>query len=482
MKIQGKIAFSIALVLSLTLVVSVVSKVPGLKSKADNADELKYFDANFFDYEQSTNSYDKNDKAKLLFGRQNPGQADSEHNTWRTETEYKVVQGLVNNTLADGTVALNGKAAISGQKQVTLFDTKDAGTFRNSYKFPFKKNTAGYYEYDSDMTHVEITTPNENMKRLSGKTEYGFMPLNKIDANKKNGSGQYQVSNPNYYFGMSMAIEFVMPENGCVDGKDMEFNFSGDDDMWVYIDNNLVLDLGGVHTAVDGKINFAKGTVTTTGNHLENGAYQTCKKDVVKQCSYLKNLTTNQAHKLQIFYLERGASVSKCKITFRLEDPKPAKIDTPVTPVVTPQPTVEPTKQPQTPTITPTVEPTKEVVVEPTKQPEVVPTKEPIVEPTNKVEEPEETVEPVVMPATTEEEDDDNEYVAPAKEKEVPVVEEEKEEEKEPAVVKAVKGILPQTGTLEEYIFYIVGGLLIAGGISLVILQRMKVKKTDENY
>ena len=60
---------------------------------------------------------------------------------------------------------------------------------------------------------------------------------------------------------MTMGINFNVPADGKVNGKDMVFEFKGDDDVWVYIDDVLVLDIGGTHGAQSGTINFATGEI-----------------------------------------------------------------------------------------------------------------------------------------------------------------------------------------------------------------------------
>lgn len=64
------------------------------------------------------------------------------------------------------------------------------------------------------------------------------------------------------WFGMSMSFDFYMPADGKINGEDMIFQFLGDDDVFVYIDGVLVLDIGGTHGANSGSINFATGDVT----------------------------------------------------------------------------------------------------------------------------------------------------------------------------------------------------------------------------
>ena len=121
----------------------------------------------------------------------------------------------------------------------------------------------------------------------------------------------------NFWFGMSIEINFYLPHtpgsrlangeygNQDIYGGDMHFKFTGDDDVWVLVDGKLVLDLGGLHGRESGDINFSTGIVTING--------------VVNQAlsNTLKTIQTGE-HTLQLYYLERGSSMSNCAIYFNL--------------------------------------------------------------------------------------------------------------------------------------------------------------------
>ena len=128
----------------------------------------------------------------------------------------------------------------------------------------------------------------------------------------------------NFYFGLYGVADFYQPVGGQVNGEDMIFEFTGDDDMVVYIDGVLVLDLGGIHDAQSGSINFATGEVKYTNR--KQGETLTWHKHTIHD----KFAATNQLgstrwkgdttfadgtqHKIQIFYMERGAGASNLKI------------------------------------------------------------------------------------------------------------------------------------------------------------------------
>lgn len=127
-----------------------------------------------------------------------------------------------------------------------------------------------------------------------------------------NGSAADHVQT-NYWFGMSVDLQFYLPEtpgqrdadgnygNQDIYGKDMHFKFTGDDDVWVFMDGELVLDLGGIHGMESGDINFATGVVTVNG----------------VQTSTLSGVAAGE-HTLTVYYLERGASLSNCALYFNL--------------------------------------------------------------------------------------------------------------------------------------------------------------------
>ena len=121
----------------------------------------------------------------------------------------------------------------------------------------------------------------------------------------------------NFWFGMSVDISFYLPNvpgttvpeggygNKDIYGKDMHFQFSGDDDVWVMVDDTLVLDLGGIHGMESGDINFSTGVVTINGVVNETLS------------NNLKSISAGE-HTLRLYYLERGSSMSNCAIYFNL--------------------------------------------------------------------------------------------------------------------------------------------------------------------
>lgn len=133
----------------------------------------------------------------------------------------------------------------------------------------------------------------------------------------------------NHHFGMSMTTEFVQPTNGkTTKNEDMIFEFSGDDDVWVYIDDVLVGDLGGIHEKATLDINFATGGVHVGHVDNANDPEKTIQDTTIRAMFEAAGADTTNffgntflgstKHTLSFFYLERGAGASNMSLKFNL--------------------------------------------------------------------------------------------------------------------------------------------------------------------
>ncbi len=155
-----------------------------------------------------------------------------------------------------------------------------------------------------------------------------WMPFNSTQS--INGEG-----NCDYHFGMRTTIPFTMTANGKMNpnddtSEDITFSFSGDDDVWIFIDGQLVIDLGGIHNRLDATINFAENSWSISESNTSNVAVADYNRAAISGTVFNDGSTTgtlNQtretfaatdSHELTIFYLERGAGSSNCKIQFNL--------------------------------------------------------------------------------------------------------------------------------------------------------------------
>lgn len=122
---------------------------------------------------------------------------------------------------------------------------------------------------------------------------------------------------------MNLGADFYMPEDNKVNNQDMVFDFTGDDDVWVFIDGVLVLDLGGIHDALHGSINFATGAITYDTDPSYGQPAGTISQ-AFANAGKAWDSTPYKTHHLSFFYLERGDGGSNCKIRFNLPV-KPSK-------------------------------------------------------------------------------------------------------------------------------------------------------------
>ena len=226
----------------------------------------------------------------------------------------------------------------------------------------------GYWYYDSDLNFAQFTPsgdsgtftlqhPRFEWEGTKGGVSYNladpdvtmnkgegsFMPFNTLTRNKSwqrdagiarvpyvNDQDQLVASGSNagvwgyglnqaddYLFGLDITVDsFLMPRNGQVANpktgelEDMIFDFVGDDDVWVYIDGKLALDLGGIHDAASGSINFHTGEITVNGEVQEESLWNLMGEDF-RESPY-------ESHTLKFFYLERGAGSSNCRIRYNM--------------------------------------------------------------------------------------------------------------------------------------------------------------------
>ena len=238
-------------------------------------------------------------------------------------------------------------------------------------------NESGYFEYDSTQNFAHLNADGTfkvydqlgaigDNQGVNGTGLHGqFMPYDDLtpgkycsftnqtdvlanelsDVDPRKGEKLYNIGNKkdvDYFFGMEMSASFTQTASGLdAWGHDIIFEFSGDDDFWFYVDGELVLDLGGVHSAMAGSINFRTGVVKSSRG--DSTLYEIFKKNYKARnpektseevTAYLdeifeKNSDGNYVfkdysnHEMKMFYMERGAGSSNLHMRFNLAAVKP---------------------------------------------------------------------------------------------------------------------------------------------------------------
>lgn len=264
-------------------------------------------------------------------------------------------QGLVANKLVNGKMVdpknpsvvlpyFSGEAIHPYNTAGEIDENKNLSEYYNDLQFPFKqtmdKNGVITYSYDSGSDyavyydfdkksfyesdqHIENGTTNDSTAPTNG-----FYPLNEPTDSR---------DAVNMGFGTEFTIPFTLSKDGKINGKDITFKFTGDDDVWVFIDDYLVLDMGGAHRMASGTIDFTKKEVTvdraftpapsTTdafkqGDPRENHTSEKITKKFTEINTEGKNTFANimandsKVHTLKMFYMERGMIDSNMSVSF----------------------------------------------------------------------------------------------------------------------------------------------------------------------
>ncbi len=284
------------------------------------------------------------------------------------------VQNL-SNTLIHNWETATGKQFGAGPGQETeslsyLFDPNEAHNLKKSYsdvKGLFQLDDNGYYYYSMRENFAEFDEANNKFILYDApatintldRSVGNFLPFNKgetvftgISNGKLQSSLESGAKSMDHYFGLTVQTDFRQPIGGRVsndknESTDMTFEFSGDDDVWIFIDDVLVLDLGGVHSEIYGTINFATGDVRVGRSFIMEGYGQNTRaitigipedtadpeqmvtsyklKDAFEKAGRADTVqwsgdtfASHTNHTIKLFYLERGNYDSSLTMRFNL--------------------------------------------------------------------------------------------------------------------------------------------------------------------
>lgn len=207
-----------------------------------------------------------------------------------------------------------------------------------------QQNEKGYYYYNSQDNFASFDTKENTftlyntwgVKAAGGSNDGQFFPFNTAEEVFEEGTTTSSINSKdeelNHYFGVHMKTRFQQPKNGVspADGTTpVTFSFSGDDDVWIFIDGVLVADLGGIHDALSVEINFKTGDIKVTGydkygtlKYTNNSTIKGKMEDAGITSEFKEDTFADETyHTLDFFYLERGNVDSNMNMQFNLTIP-----------------------------------------------------------------------------------------------------------------------------------------------------------------
>ena len=240
-----------------------------------------------------------------------------------------------------------------------LFDENNIGggakTTYTNVNHLFQRDEDGFLYYDSDENYAYYNQSTHNFSVYEdtfweegadsdNPFFIGFFPFNDYDSRykcihgnnfnwgckgSKDRNVRDQVGHYNHHFGLKLEGTFEMPYDKQANGKDIFYYFSGDDDMWLFVDGVLVLDIGGVHNPVSGSVNFTTGEVNVSAVKTASGCSSsalgasTTIAEAFRKAGKEWDDSPFSTHEVKIFYMERGGMYSNLAMEFNFPLFKP---------------------------------------------------------------------------------------------------------------------------------------------------------------
>lgn len=246
-------------------------------------------------------------------------------------------KGALNQPTMEKTLSNGYPNTTSGSMDYLFDETYRKGTMSDGGGL-FQKDADGYFYYDSQYNSAYYENGSFTLYDTAVRPKYtqtnetdvrwgNFLPFNgvagkvTVDGTLPNGTQSAYLNEPvDLWFGMTVEFDFFMPKDGKLNEAAMKFDFHGDDDVYVYIDDVLILDIGGTHGAQSATIDFSTGIATDPngnkgGRTLKEIFSEANKTDVVMDGNTFADYTQ---HKLKFFYMERGGNISYCRLRFNM--------------------------------------------------------------------------------------------------------------------------------------------------------------------
>ena len=331
------------------------------KAYANEEDSISSWDGMYFSGGNPVNGASNSKYNTSAYLGDNIGKAGKKSYSTETYAKWNYWGADVKNAGYTGNYICSGLVEKSLDKSNNIvFTNTEPGLFRsddttNSYGkkiytnvgLPFQYDkTTNYYTFNSNKMSAHFT--DEKPAGSNTNLTYSTSPQTITDLSVQGKSDKASwlpfdegtsatMTSATYHFGMQAVIPFSMTANGKMNAADeksadIKFDFSGDDDVWVFVDGKLVLDIGGIHNEMAGTMNFAtnewkvlkstdntnKDTVGDMNDQKMTGQLFNDKNGKGVLGTDRETFAATTSHTLTVFYLERGAGASNCKIRFNL--------------------------------------------------------------------------------------------------------------------------------------------------------------------